>query len=139
MKDLQFILENYKAQSFDGRDFARIVPFCTVEQANSIGFALKDDANHVPVEFTRDTVLKYLKNDLAFAFEKALDQRGLSAMAMYFTIKFYNWILEEGLEDWSDDNYAMYGLPLFKATALKYGFNNPIGDDEGNESNYGDE
>jgi hypothetical protein len=115
------------------------VPFCTVEQANSIGFALKDEANHVPVEFTRDTVLKYLKNDLAFAFEKALDQRGLSAMAMYFTIKFYNWILEEGLEDWSDDNYAMYGLPLFKATALKYGFNNPIGDDEGNESNYGDE
>ena len=52
MKDLQFILENYKAQSFDGRDFARIVP-------------------------------------------------------------------------------------LFKATSLKYGFNNPIGDDEGNEPKYG--
>ena len=48
----------------------------------------------------------------------------------------WNWILEEGLEDWDDDNYAMYGLPLFKATAVKYGFENPIGDDNGDESYY---
>ena len=39
----------------------------------------------------------------------------------------------------SFNNFVSNGLPLFKATALKYGFNNPIGDDEGNESNYGDE
>jgi hypothetical protein len=33
----------------------------------------------------------------------------------------------------------MYGLPLFKATALKYGFNNPIGDDLGSEDKYNEE
>jgi len=30
----------------------------------------------------------------------------------------------------------MYGLPLFKATAIKYGFPNPIGDDSGSERKY---
>lgn len=38
------------------------------------------------------------------------------------------------LEDF--DSYAMYGLPLFKATAVKYGFDNPIGDDTGAEDYY---
>lgn len=33
-------------------------------------------------------------------------------------------------------NYAMYGLPLFKATAVKYGWENPIGDDNGDEEFY---
>jgi hypothetical protein len=30
----------------------------------------------------------------------------------------------------------MYGLPIFKATAQKYGFNNPIGEDTGSEEKY---
>ena len=48
----------------------------------------------------------------------------------------WNKVLEEGLEDWDEDNYRYYGLPLFKATALKYGFDNPIGDDYGDECKY---
>lgn len=141
MKTLDYVLANYKAESFDGRDFLRILPFVTAEQAKQIGYEFKPDYAlvHKQIEFTRKNILEKLKGDLAFAFEKALDQRGLSSTAMYYTIKFYNWILEDGLEDWSDDNYAMYGLPLYKATALKYGFDNPIGDDEGNESEYGED
>jgi hypothetical protein len=46
----------------------------------------------------------------------------------------WNWILEEGLEDF--ESYAQYGLPLFKATAIKYNFDNPIGDDYGDEERY---
>lgn len=141
MKTLDYVLANYKAESFDGRDFLRILPFVTAEQAKQIGYEFKPDYAlvHKQIEFTRKNILEKLKGDLAFAFEKALDQRGLSSTAMYYTIKFYNWILEDGLEDWPDDNYAMYGLPLYKATALKYGFDNPIGDDEGNESEYGED
>ena len=49
----------------------------------------------------------------------------------------WNWILEEGFENYDEDNgYAQYGLPLFKATAVKYGFDNPIGEDSGRESKY---
>lgn len=42
----------------------------------------------------------------------------------------------EGLEGWSEDDYAFYGLPLFKATAVKYGWDNPIGEDSGRERKY---
>ena len=35
--------------------------------------------------------------------------------------------------------YAMYGLPLFKATAVKYGWDNPIGEDTGTEEYYAEE
>ena len=79
-----------------------------------------------------------LKEDVDFSFEKALDQRGLSSGMMFKCVKFWNNVFEEGLEDWDDDNYAMYGLLLFKATAVKYDWNNPIGNDYGNESKYGE-
>lgn len=35
-----------------------------------------------------------------------------------------------------DNDYAFYGLPLFKATAVKYGWDNPIGEDSGRERKY---
>jgi hypothetical protein len=84
--------------------------------------------------FTRENIIEDLKGDVSFGFEKALNQRGISASLMFYTVKMWNWILEEGLEDFDDYNY--YGLPLFKATALKYGFPNEIGDDLGNGSKY---
>lgn len=31
---------------------------------------------------------------------------------------------------------TFYGLPLFKATAVKYGWDNPIGEDSGRERKY---
>lgn len=37
----------------------------------------------------------------------------------------WNQVLEEGLENYPEENYAM--LPLFKATAVKCGWENPIG------------
>lgn len=55
---------------------------------------------------------------------------------MFYVVLRWNQVLEEGLEDYSEDNYPMYGLPLFKATAEKYGWENPIGDDNGDESHY---
>lgn len=51
-------------------------------------------------------------------------------------VMMWNYILEEGLEDWDEDDYRFYGLPLFKATAVKYGWDNPIGEDSGRERKY---
>lgn len=70
------------------------------------------------------------------ACEKALDQRGISASLMFYVVLRWNQVLEEGLENYPEENYAMYGLPLFKATAVKYGWENPIGDDNGDEEFY---
>lgn len=129
------------ATFLDDRFGARLCQFLTEEQMESIGFSMKEEfkGQHVPKEWTRENILEQLKDDVEFGFEKALDRRGISSGLMFDVVRKWNKVLEEGLEDWDEDHYAMYGLPLFKATAVKYGWDNPIGDDEGNESEYGDE
>jgi hypothetical protein len=139
MKTLDYVIENYKSETLDGRDIARLADFVPFDKAKAAGW-LRDDATGDgwpdTLEWTLDNVLEQLKSDVDFGFEKALNQRGLSAGLMWQVVSMWNWILEEGLENFSEDDYAQYGLPLFKATALKYGFNNPIGDDSGTESKY---
>ncbi|MFA5165434.1 MAG: hypothetical protein WC481_07720 [Candidatus Omnitrophota bacterium] len=135
MKTLGHI-RRYKSDTIDGRDVSRLASFLPEEALADIGVELKDEykGHHVPEPLTRENVLKHLKDDLAFAFEKALDKRGISASLMHSVVCMWNWVLEEGLEDF--DEYAQYGLPTLKATAIKYGFDNPIGEDDGNEEQY---
>ena len=140
MKTLEYIAENYKSNTIDGRDFHRLAQFIPFDMLPKFGIEPSDEWNdkekwdaHVK-PFTRENILKQLEEDVAFGFDKALNKRGISSGLMYEVVKMWNWILEEGLEDF--DNYPMYGLPLFKATAVKYGFDNPIGDDTGSEDEY---
>jgi len=139
MKNLETIKELYKSKTLDGRDLNRLAKFIPFKYLKDFGFELKagvteEEYNKNVVEFTKENVLIQLKKDVEFGFEKALNQRGISAGLMAEVVKMWNWILEEGLEDF--DSYPMYGLPIFKATAVKYGFDNPIGDDDGDESKY---
>lgn len=140
MKTIEEILK-YESEALDGRDIGRLGSFMTLEQLEVVGLKPSTPEAWVPEEFTRENVIKHLARDLEFAFEKALNKRGLSAGMMFSVIKMWMWVLDEheDLVNWSDDNYAMYGLPLFKAVALRYGLENPIGDDVGNESHYSDE
>ena len=143
MKTLEQIAGLYKSNCIDGRDLNRLCMFIPFDMLSQFGLEPKEGVtaekwNKDVRPFTREEILKQLESDVDFGFEKALNQRGISSSLMFEVVKMWNWILEEGLEDWSDDNYAMYGLPLFKATAVKYGFDNPIGDDNGDESCYGD-
>ena len=135
MKTVEQLLK-YDAQCLDGRDLYRLFDFFTEEQLNSIGVIFKEEykGKHKTIPLTRENVLNKLEGDVAFAFEKALDKRGISASFMYEVVKMWNWILEEGLE--TCDDYAQYGLPLFKTTAVKYGFDNPIGKNTGSEYKY---
>ena len=138
MKTLDFVIENYKSETLDGRDLNRLAQFVPKERLTEIGLSLKNEnAEWDHKEFTRENILEQLKSDVEFGFEKALDKRGLSADMMHSVVQMWNWILEEGLEDF--DDYAQYGLPLFKATAIKYGFDNPIGEDKGTEYKYSSE
>ena len=43
-------------------------------------------------------ILKQLEEDVDFGFEKALNQRGLSAPAMYIVVRMWMWILEDDLQ-----------------------------------------
>ncbi len=138
MKTLEQIKINYKSETLDGRDLARLAEFLPLEMWEDFGLKPKLTGDrlhrHAPKEFTKENVLLQLKKDVEFGFEKALNQCGISSSWMYEVVGMWNWILEEGLENF--DNYSMYGLPLFKATAVKYGFDNPIVDDTGSEAKY---
>jgi len=138
MKTLQQIKELYKSKTLDGRDLYRLADFIPEDQLKDFGITLNEEyvGKHVAKEFTKENILLQLKDDVEFGFEKALNQRGISSSLMYEVVNMWNWILEEGLEDFGYENYAQYGLPLFKATAVKYGFENPIGDNQGNEDKY---
>lgn len=135
-------LKGLTSRCVDGRDFYRLAKFIPYNMLNEFGIEPKEEYdneekwNEIKVEFTRENILKQLEKDVAFGFEKALDKRGISSSLMFECVRLWNYILEEGLEDWSVSNYAMYGLPLFKATAVKYGWDNPIGEDNGDESIY---
>jgi hypothetical protein len=138
MKTRKQVAAAYGSKTIDGRDTSRLADFWPEEELSDLGFEVKEEAKgtYVAKEWTRENILEELKADVAFGFEKALDQRGISSGLMFSVVQMWNWILEEGLETFSEDDYAQYGLPLFKATAVKYGFDNPIGEDLGNESKY---
>ena len=138
MKTIEEIIKNYEnyETSIEDRFGRRLCQFLTREQMVKIGFELGGNVDHIPKEWTRENIINQLKSDVEFGFEKALDKRGISSSLMFSVVMSWNKILEEGLEDWDEDNYRYYGLPLFKATALKYGFDNPIGDDYGDECKY---
>jgi hypothetical protein len=135
MKTLEEI-RTRESQCIDGRDFSRLAQFIEEDQLKDFGLELNPEyvGKHEALPFTRENVLAQLEKDVAFGFVKALNQRGISAGLMHEVVRMWNWVLEEGLEDF--DDYTYYGLPLFKATAVKYGFNNPIGDDDGDELSY---
>lgn len=139
MKTIEEIISNYdKYRVFlDDRFGRRFLSFLTREQSERIGYIPEEDCEWPePVAWTKEAILKQLKADVAFGFEKALNQRGISSSPMFDTVLKWNRILEDGLEDWDKEDYAMYGLPLFKATAEKYGWDNPIGEDTGREEYY---
>lgn len=137
MKTLDDVIRDYRSEAIDGRDLTRLAMFIPAERLPELDLELKPGVEHIAEDFTRENVLKQLKEDVAFGFKKALDQRGISASLMYEVVSMWNWILEEGLQDF--DQYAQYGLPLFRSTAAKYGFPNPIGDDIGDEDKYRDQ
>jgi hypothetical protein len=137
MKSLDQMLA-YESKTIDGRDSDRLLPFASEEQLKKMGYRVpkEDKGKRIIVPCTQENVLKFLKNDLSFSFKKALDKRGISSWLMFQVILMWMWVLEDPLAEFSYQRYPQYGLPLFKAVALKYGFPNPIGNDAGTENKY---
>lgn len=138
MKTKEQVMQTYLKRelndSLDGRFRARFSDFCTKDEIEQLGFELEGVEVITIKEWTEANVLAQLKKDVEFGFEKALDQRGLSASAMNGVILCWMWVLEDELQHFQ--GYTHYGLPLLKAVAVKYGFENRIGDDLGSENKY---
>lgn len=135
MLQLDYILNNWdKSNSLLGDMFGRrLRQFLTVEQAKSIDWEVSKQY-HNTIEFTKQNVLKQLESDVSFGFKIALEKNTLFSKLMFDVVKEWLFILEDPLKDFNE--YHKYGLPLFKAVAIKYGFDNPIGTDKGSEDKY---
>lgn len=132
---LQAVRDGRESAAIDGRDYGRLVDFFPIEDWEVFGIKLRDGAEpNTPRPWTEDEIKAALVGDLDFAFEKALNKRGLSASAMHGVIQMWMWVLEDDLQHMKQ--YAQYGLPLFKAVAIKYGLPNEIGEDAGGEFKY---
>lgn len=131
MLTIEQILKDFTPQCFDYRDLKRLLEYIPIDKWGELGAETNSEVdltNQMIKILSRENILEELKSDVSFGFEKALNQRGLSASLMYNVVKMWLWILEDELYQLA--TYPMYGLPLFKAVALKYEFNNPIGDDD---------
>jgi len=127
-----------ESECMDSRDYGTLTEYFPVGDWKMLGFSPKDDVTiTAPKPWTKENIIKEMNGDNDFGFEKALNQRGLSSGFQYESVKLWLWILEDPLQHSS--NYAQYGLPLFKAVALKYGFKNEIGKDTGSERKYASE
>lgn len=83
MKILGKIINNYEEWSiiFPNDKFGtRSSQFLTQEQLEKIGF--KWNSDELYPEF-KENILSQLERDMKFGFEKALDQRGISAQLMF--------------------------------------------------------
>lgn len=142
MKTKEDVLKAIKSKeitsTLDGRDFYRLIDWFGPDYLELFELRLADGATwDTPIKpWTEEAFKEQLRDDLAFAFEKALDQRGISAGLMRDVVKLWLWVLDVELDEADDGDYAQYGLPLLKATAVHFGFPNPIGDDRGDEHKY---
>lgn len=125
MKTIKEILDNYKDYGtfLEDRFGKRLCQFLTIEQMKQIGFEYNDieKANaHHPKEWTEENILSQLKYDVEFGWEKACDERGISASLMFEVVQTWCKVLENGLGDFTD--YYPYGKPLFREVAKLYGW-----------------
>ena len=105
MKTIEEIL-SYKSDTLDGRDLSRLAVFMTKDQLTGAGLKLADpDKEWTTTPYTREKVIEFLTRDLDFAFEKALNKRGISAGMMFMVIKMWMWVLDEheDLVNWPDN------------------------------------
>jgi hypothetical protein len=125
-----------KSQTLDGRDLYRLADFFDQKDWPALGLEPNPEAPpHVPKEWTRELVLEQAKLDVAFGFEKALNQRAISSSLMYDVVQMWGWVLEEPTVR-DCEEYAQYGLPLFKEAARVWGFKDEIPNDKGSENKF---
>lgn len=102
---------------------AEVVPFSAIPKS-----WLKDDAtppDGPEVEYNRETVLDRMREYMDFAWEKALDERGISASRSIHRYQAWCYALGE-YDDIDWDAYDSYGKPILRQLCEKYAFPIPL-------------
>lgn len=103
-------------------DVDRVRPFCKPEA---------DLADWKASPLTRESILDEMKDYMSFAWEKAINHRGISASRSVEKMRAWLWLLgddEAVTFAADDDHYPQYGAPVLLYICERYGFDVP--DDE---------
>jgi hypothetical protein len=141
LTELQQKIENGNINIAIIKYFEMFVP---TETLHNVKYCVKlpeeEGVERVVTEWTKENVIAQLKVMTAEGFELAFSYRGLSSAWLGIALKTYLTLLEDGWEKKSakrnNIDGGVYNLPLLKAIALKYGFENRIGDNDGDEDHY---
>lgn len=120
MIKLETILNNYKVweTELEDRFGARLCQFLEDENLAKVGF--KSKGKREIKAWTEENVLEQLKEDIKFGWEKACNQRGISASLMVDVVQKWCNVLENGLH--YDPNYTDYGKEFLREVDCKYGW-----------------
>ena len=123
MKTLEYVKEHIteieQDHFLDHRFTNRFIDFIPADEWEEYGFKYTGKEPYTPKEWTKENVIKQLKEDVRFGIEKATNHRGISAELMFDVVKAWCIVLENGLEN---TDYGYYGHKMFKAVDKYYGF-----------------
>lgn len=130
LKSQQQIIDKIKGEKdFFGFTTEVLVFFLDAENAKEFFDEQKDFSDWKPDLPDKATVIEKMREYMDFAWEKAIDERGLSAGRSVRKFQTWLWLLDDAetlefAED--DDNYSPYGKPILKCISEKYGFDIPV-------------
>lgn len=84
-------------------------------------------ANWAPSEYTIESIVRKMADYMEFAWDKAINERGLSASRSIEHYIAWLWLIgdTDAVEFAQDEsNYPMYGKPILRYIAERYGFEN---------------
>ncbi len=119
-------IEEVKPCDWMGTQFDALIVYLDVQHLRPF---LKKDMDPVslagwePPDLTREGVIKDTLEYLDFAFEKAINHRGISASRSVEHMQAYLWLLgDNDLLAYAENekNYTCYGVPILKAISEKY-------------------
>lgn len=123
-------IKDVKDKDFFGDQVIDYIYYLDFEYAKPF---LKPDAqpeNWQPEDLSKEAILLRMKNYMGFAWQKAIDQRGLSASRSMSHYTAWVWLIgdESRLPNLMD--YDNYGLPHLRTLCQHYGWPLPTGDED---------
>lgn len=105
---------------FDSRFTKRLIDFIPTSEWGKFGFRYTGEGEYQVKAWTEENVLEQLKRDVAFGYEKAMDERGISSELMAFVVNAWCKVLENGLN--LEGNDGWYHVRQFTIVAEHYGW-----------------
>ena len=124
MYDINYVKEHlneFEEDTFFDRRFTkRFIDFLPLEEWSQYGFKYIGEDEYIQKEWTEENVLKQLKEDVEFGYEKAEDERGISSELMAMVVNAWCKVLQNGLN--LDGNDGWYHMKQFTTVADHYGW-----------------